>query len=52
MAKSVMRNIFLIGLGAGATIAYQKYSKPAMKKIEKLIDKTIKNVNDDLEEMM
>ena len=50
--KCMAKSMFLIGLGIGATLAYQKYSKPAMREIEKLIDKTVKNVNDELEEMM
>ena len=52
MAKSLMKSAFFMGLGIGATIAYQKYSKPAMKKIEKFIDKTVKQVDNQLEEMM
>ena len=52
MLKCVAKSMFLIGLGVGATIAYQKYSKPAMKEIEKFIDKTVKNVDKELEEMM
>ena len=35
-----MKDALLIGAGIGATIAYQKYNKPAMKQIEKMIDKT------------
>ena len=50
--KCMAKSMFLIGLGVGATIAYQKYSKPLSREIEKLIDKTVKNVNDELEEMM
>lgn len=49
--KCMAKSMFLIGLGVGATIAYQKYSKPLSREIEKLIDKTVKNV-DELEEMM
>lgn len=52
VVKCMAKSMFLIGLGVGATIAYQKYSKPAMREIEKLIDKTVKNVNEELEEMM
>jgi len=49
--KCIMKSMFFFGMGVGATIAYQKYSKPMMKQMEKLIDKTIQKV-DDLEEMM
>lgn len=52
MAKCLLKNAFFMGLGIGATLAYQKYSKPAMKKIEKFIDKTVKQVDEELEEMM
>ena len=34
------------------SIAYQKYSKPVMKEMEKLTNKTMKKVNKELEEMM
>lgn len=50
--KNVMKDALLIGAGIGATIAYQKYNKPAMKQIEKMIDKTVKKVDDTLDEMM
>ena len=46
------RSMLLIGLGCGATIAYQKYSKTAMKSIEKVVDKTVKKVDQELDEMM
>ena len=42
----------LIGLGAGAVLAYQKYNKPMMKKMEKVVDNTMKKANDKLENMM
>lgn len=48
MAKAMM----FMGMGVGMTLAYQKYSKPAMKKIEKMIDKTVKKVDEELDEMM
>ena len=50
-AKCMMKDIFFMGLGIGATLAYQKYSKPMMRQMEKMVDKTIQKV-DDLEEMM
>lgn len=46
------KNMALIGLGAGAVLAYQKYNKPVMKKMEKVVDKTMKKTNDKLENMM
>jgi len=34
------KTMALIGLGAGAVLAYQKYNKPMMKKMEKVVDNT------------
>ena len=50
--KNTIKSMMLIGLGVGATIAYQKYSKPLMKEMEKFINKTKKKMNKELEEMM
>lgn len=47
-----MKGFALMAMGAGATIAYQKYSKPAMRKIKKSINKTAKKMDDQLEDMM
>ena len=33
------KNMALIGLGVGATLAYQKYSKPIMKTVKKKFNK-------------
>ncbi|HHW68728.1 MAG TPA: hypothetical protein GX747_00090 [Tenericutes bacterium] len=46
------RSLALMALGAGATIAYQKYSKPVMRKAEKAFDKTVKKTGDKLDHMM
>lgn len=46
------KNLALMAMGAGAVLAYQKYNKPVMKKIEKTVDKTIKKAEDKLEDMM
>ena len=48
LAKSVA----LMGMGAGAVLAYQKYNKPVMKKIEYVVDTTMKKANKKLEDMM
>ena len=48
----IMKSLALMAMGAGATIAYQKYSKPAMKKIKRSINKTANKVSDELEDMM
>lgn len=50
--KNAVKNMMLIGLGVGATVAYQKYSKPMMKEMEKFANKTMKKMNKELEEMM
>lgn len=47
-----MRNIAFMGLGAGAVLAYQKYNKPMMKKMEETADKMMKKANNKLEDMM
>lgn len=47
-----MKNIALVGLGAGAVLAYQKYNKPVMKKMEEAADKVVKKANNKLEDMM
>lgn len=48
MAKDVM----MMSLGAGAVLAYQKYKKPVMKKLDKVVDKTMQKANKKLEDMM
>lgn len=52
MVKCLMKNALLIGAGMGAVIAYQKYGKSAMNEMEKVVNKTIKKVDDTLDEMM
>lgn len=47
-----VKGMSLMALGMGATIAYQKYSKPLMKKMKKSLDKTTKKVGNQLEDMM
>ncbi len=48
----VCKSIALMGLGAGAVLAYQKYNKPIMKEMDKIVKKTKKKANDTLEDMM
>ena len=38
--------------GASAYLAYQKYNKPMMNKVEKVVNKSLKKANDKLEDMM
>lgn len=47
-----MKSMALMAMGAGAMMAYQKYSKPAMRKIKKSINKTANKVSKELEDMM
>ena len=47
-----MKGMALMAMGAGAMVAYQKYSKPAMRKIKKTINKTADKVSNELEDMM
>ena len=52
VAKCMLKSAFFIGIGIGGTIAYIKYSKPVMQGIEKMIDKKIRKVDEELDEMM
>ena len=42
----------LIAAGAGAVLAYQKYSEPVMDKVEEIADEAMKKANKKLENMM
>lgn len=42
------RDIMMMGLGAGMLMMYQKYNKPVMREMERVVDKTA----DKLEDMM
>ena len=45
-------NIALMAVGAGAVLAYQKYSKPMMKKVDQFMNSKMKKVDNALEDMM
>ncbi len=45
------RDMVMMSLGAGAILAYQKYKKPVMKKLDKVVDKTMHKANNMLENM-
>ena len=47
-----MKDMALMGLGAGAVLMYQKYNKPVMKKMEKAMNKVAKKADKQLENMM
>ena len=46
------KDIAFMAMGAGAVLAYQKYSKPMMKAVDNTAKKAIKKANDKLEDMM
>lgn len=48
----IAKDMALVAAGMGAVIAYQKYSKPAMKKIKKVVDNTMDCVDEKLDNMM
>lgn len=48
----VLKSMALIAVGAGAVLAYQKYSEPVMEKLECLADDVMKKANKKLEDMM
>lgn len=48
----MLRSVALIAAGAGAVLAYQKYSEPVMNKLEDIADETMKKANKKLEDMM
>ncbi len=47
-----MKDMALLGLGAGTVLMYQKYNKPVKKKMEQVVNKTIKKADKQLENMM
>ena len=48
----MMKSMALMTMGAGAVLAYQKYSKPMMKKVEKMVNNMKEKASDELENMM
>ena len=48
----IMKSMALIAVGAGAILAYQKYSEPVMNKLEDIADETMKKASKKLEDMM
>lgn len=41
----LVKDMALIGLGMGAVLAYQKYNKPVMAEMEKMMNKMSKKMN-------
>ena len=48
----IIKSMALIAMGAGAVLAYQKYSEPVMNKLSDIAEDTMKKANEKLEDMM
>ncbi len=48
----IVKSMALIAVGAGAVLAYQKYSEPMMEKLEDIANDAMKKANKKLEDMM
>lgn len=48
----VLKSMALVAMGAGAILAYQKYSEPVMNKLSDIAEDTMKKANKKLEDMM
>ena len=48
----VLKSMALVAMGAGAVLAYQKYSEPVMNKLSDIAEETMKKANKKLEDMM
>ena len=48
----VLKSMALIAVGAGAILAYQKYSEPVMNKLSDIAEDAMKKANKKLEDMM
>jgi hypothetical protein len=48
----LVKNMALMSMGAGAVLAYQKYNKPMMDKMSKMMTSMKKQASDKLEDMM
>ena len=48
----IAKMVALMMAGAGAVLAYQKYSEPIMDKMEDIADGVMKKANKKLEDMM
>lgn len=45
------RDMAFMAMGGAAVLMYQKYNKPVMRKMEKVVDNTMKKVSNKLENM-
>ena len=48
----VLKSMALIAVGAGAVLAYQKYSEPVINKLSDVSEDAMKKANKKLEDMM
>ncbi len=48
----IVKSMALIAMGAGAVLAYQKYSEPLMNKMEEIAYDAMKKADKKLEDMM
>ena len=48
----IVKSMALIAMGAGAVLAYQKYSEPVMKRLEDLAEEAMIKADKKLEDMM
>lgn len=48
----VLRTMALVAMGAGAVLAYQKYSEPVINKLSDVAEEAMKKANKKLEDMM
>lgn len=48
----IVKTMALMAMGAGAILAYQKYSEPLMNKLEDLAEDAIMKADKKLEDMM
>lgn len=48
----IAKTIALMAAGAGAVLAYQKYSEPVMEKISSMTDDVMKKASKKLDDMM
>ena len=48
----ILKSMALVAMGAGAVLAYQKYSEPVINKLSDLAEDAMKKANEKLEDMM
>ena len=48
----ILKSMALVAMGAGAVLAYQKYSEPVMNKLSDIAEDAMKKANEKLEDMM